>query len=368
MKRNLIKFILLLTITINGFANDLCDINVSISKSDPYLNEEIILTLTAKQKKFDNAMFFDVRIPKSKNYQVKLLSKDDRYKKSAKEAYFKYQLKALHSGKINIPISLLVKEASHESVKSFSTGSFDELEFLNTKDTLIKLKDIELNVKKLKQKVDFIGDFHIRCQIDKTHAKAYEPIYLTCKISGKGSHNTIAKLYPKIDGADIFLEKRGDLEFDYAFSSDKNFTIPALKIAAFSPKEDRYYHLQTSPYKIEIDSIDTQNILDNKNSYPIKSFDLKNLLPYLYGLLLFFAGYLSGRFQLFEFKQKRKKSESNLSKKIKNVKNKKELLKLLLSNDEHLFLEEIEELEKALYEKKRINLKAIKEKALDRLI
>jgi len=361
MRRSLGRIATLILLPLFVLANELCDVSVLVDKKDPFVGEEIDLSVEAVQKKLENAMFFDFKIPKSGKYSIKLISKTDHTKGDERKiTKFLYRIKPLQEGNLSIPLSIIVKEANKESVKDFVTGSFDELEMLNTKDTALKFNPLNLKVKPLKKGVEFIGDFKIDSHIDKTKVAPFEPVHITYTISGSGSHNRIDDLFADFNGSDKFLQKSGDLKFEYIFNSDKNFTIPSSNIKCFNPKTSTYYTLKTKPYHIEVSKIKADEILDSKNSYPTNSFDLSKILPYLYGVLLFVSGFLSCKFKLFS-KAKPAHTKDSLKEEIAKENDPKSLLKLLLSKNEKALEPFIDDLEALIYQK-RGSFKEIKER------
>ena len=364
MKKNLGRFILLF-IPFYLFSSPLADLSFKLSKDEPFLNEQITLTLTAKQKDLSSAIFFEFIKPTSKDYDITLINKlEKRDANQAKIVTFSYKISPKRSGDIKIPLALKVKQASKESVSAFNTGSADELENLKTKDTLLDLNPIHLKVKELKKKVDFIGDFELTYKIDKTKAAAYEPIYASFDIKGEGSHNDIKKLFDDIKGVEIFLDKRGDLGFDYVFVSDKSFSLPPLKLSCYSPKKKRYYTLNSKNIDINIQKIDSSSLLDKSDSYPSSGVDISKILPYLNAILLFLAGYLSSHFNLFKKVQKVQKKD-DFKDKIKECKDEKELLKLLLLQNQKRYTPFIEELEDMIYNSKKGSIRSIKDRLSD---
>jgi hypothetical protein len=363
MKKNLGRLLLLL-LPIYLFSSPLSDISFKLSKSDPFINEEITLTLTAKQKDLSSAMFFEFIKPKSKDYDISLINKvQKRGNTQEKIVTFRYKILPKSSGDIEIPLTLKVKQASNASVTAFNTGSADELENLKTKDTLLDLKPIILKVKKLDKKVDFIGDFELTYKIDKTKANQYEPIYASFDIKGSGSHNEIKTLFKDMQGVEIFLDKRGELGYDYVFVSNKNFSLTPLDISCYSPTKKKYYKLTTKKIDLEIQNIDSNTLLDDNDSYP-SSFEIGKILPYINAILLFLAGYLTSHFGLFSRSKKVKKVD-NFKDKITSTKDEKELLKLLLSQNDRRYSPFVEELEDMIYRSKRGSLRLIKDRLSD---
>jgi hypothetical protein len=361
MKKNLGNLILFF-LPIYLFGSSLCDISTHIDKNKILVNEYTILTITAKQKDKHSAMFFEFINPKIDSVKFKLLNKIEKKDKHQDTfVTFRYKLIVKKSGNIEIPLSLKVKQASFESVNSFNTGSADELESLKTKDTIIKLSPIKIEVKDLEKKVQLIGDFKLTYKIDKKNAKAYEPIYASYDIKGKGTHQDIKTFFYDLNDVDIFLDKRGELGFDYVFISDKNFTIPAIKISCYSPSKKRYYSLNIPKNKITITKSDQKKLLDDTDSFPSSSYNLSEILVYFNALLIFIAGYLSSHFNLFKRVQK-VQYRDDFKDKITECKNKKDLLKLLLSKNEKRYLPFIKELEECIYEGKKESLRSIKER------
>ena len=367
MRRNLGSLLILWLLALTLHAHDLCDVKVWVSKHDPYAGEEIRLKVEAIQKRTKNAMFFDFHAPKSPSYTLKLLSKDEKRGTQNKEVIFHYLLKPLKEGNLTIPLSIVVKEASRESVKDFVTGSFDEMEMLQTRDTTLKIEPLHLQVKPLKEPVECIGAFQLNAQISAQDVAPFAPVYLTLTLQGKGSHNRLENLIPPIKGVDRFVNRSGEQKLEYVFSSDHNFTIPSAKLRCYDPKQDRYYSLQTPAYPITVHRLDPATIVDKEDSFEADRFHLADLLNYLYALLIFVAGYLSAKFKLFERRSRTIAPDDPVDEKIKRCHTPKALLHLLLSQpDQHRYQKEIEVLEGMVYRNEKGNLNNIKEQLFNR--
>ena len=110
----------------------------------------------------------------------------------------------------------------------------------------------------------------------------------------------------------------------------------------------------------EVVPMDVKNLLDAKNSYPTTAFDWESLLPYVNGIIFLLAGFITAKLDILTYLKKRKKSQSPVDKKIKEAKDEKELLKVLLSFNSTKYKDAIDKLEMSIYEDKKVDFNTIK--------
>ncbi len=145
---------------------------------------------------------------------------------------------------------------------------------------------------------------------------------------------------------------------------DHHFEVSTSPSKGFSPKKGKTYKLQTKP--IQIKQLSQKELLDTKNSLPDSAFDWRAALPFVNGLLLFLAGFLVAKFNLLKKWQKKTPRENPMYLKIKETKDARSLLKLLLNSKDNKYQKEIKALEEILYHGKKESLKEIKETLLTR--
>jgi hypothetical protein len=361
MKKNLGRVLVLLILTLNLTASDICDYNFKISNQTPFVKESVDIIFEVKQKDKNSVMFFDLTAKNSDDFELNLLGVEEN-KKSYHDSRstYRYRLFPLKSGKIELDFNLLVSQATDESVEKFYTGNRDVINPMAAKKTDIDLKPLLFTVKKIKKDVELIGDYKLTFKIDKKEIQAFTQLNITYTLSGNGYKPNLKELLPKIEGVDIFLEKTKH-KYNYALLSEKDFIIPAVNIKCFDPKKNRYYELKTPFNHIKVHKIKSETILDEQNSYPTEAFKWSSLMPFINGLLLFIAGFIVAKLNISKYIKKGQKAES----KFANIKDKKELLQILISKNDNKYKSIIEQLEASIYENKKCNLKKIKDELLN---
>jgi len=380
MKKNLGKILpLFLLFTTTLFAQTLAKYHLSANKTQAYVKEAVEITFQADQLDHTDVMFFFVSPKKSDDYEIKLLNK-----KTTELSYhnytttFTYILFPLKAKELRVAFDFTIKVASDEAVAQVYTGSRDNVKWIDTEDTNVTVPPLKLQIKQLPQPVDLVGDFTLESKINTTTINQYESVHLLYTLKGKGyKDNNITLLHPQkgvtlfseINDAYSKLTKDGYLihrEFIYALSSEKDFTIEAISLKAYSPKLQKFYTLTTPPYKINVEKIDTSTLLDDKespNTQPL--ITLETIKTFFIYLLIFISGYISALIQ--NKKQKSKKQEKKYED-IAKTKSPKELIFVLLhkysDRDINSFIKELESME---YKKSNKSFTALKKDLLKSL-
>ena len=107
-----------------------------------------------------------------------------------------------------------------------------------------------------------------------------------------------------------------------------------------------------------------EDILDKSDSLPDTAFEWASLYPYLSAFLLMLVGYFVASLNLSQYLRKKDNRPNPLHQKIKEAKDEKALLKLLLSRDNPSYTAYITTLEEALYHDRKVSLQEIKERLL----
>jgi hypothetical protein len=360
------------------FAQQLAHYSLQSSTDTPYVKEAVEITFTAEQKDNSDVMFFFLEPKKSKEYKIVLLNKEaQELGYHHKKTRFRYLLFALKSGKISVDFDFVIKVASDEAVAQVYEGSRDNVKWIETQNTHITLKPLQLQVKNIDKNVSLVGDFTIHSTIDKTVVDAYEGVNLKYFLKGVGFDEFSLHFLNSTKEIEVFEDitkhfnkatKDGfeiQQEYAYAILAKKDFIIPQKKILCFSPKQKQYYTLNTKAYKVKVNALNPQEILDTKES-PKTGFLYEQFTNTFLYLLIFIAGYFSAKIPLPILKKK--KNQSYLD--IKDAKSPKELLFILSNN--YLHYKELEavrqELEIMIYHKgKRRSLKKIKEEILQKV-
>ncbi len=363
MKKTLGSLILFLSVSL--FGSSLVDYNFKVSNHNPFIKEAVEIEFTALQVDKSSVMFFELMPHVSKDFELHLLEKTDS-KKSYHESKttYRYILYPLKNGKIKLDFDFKVLEASDAAVEKFYTGNRDVINPMATKDTDIEMKSLIFDVKKVRDDISLIGDYRLDIDVGETDVSSFEQLNISYTLHGEGYPSKLQMLLPEIKGVEQFLElerqKNGKDIFHYAFFSESDFVVPSVEIACFSPKKQKYYTLKISTQNIKVSSMDAKNLLDQKDSYPTIAFDWGSLLPYLNGFLLMLSGFIIAKLDLIQYLKKSQKQHDPMQQKIKDAKDEKSLLRVLLSSHENRYKPFINELEESIYSNKKCDLNKIK--------
>ena len=309
MKKNLGKIILFLLLPFALFGDsNLASFALSANKKDALIKEPIEITFSADQKDHTNSMFFFLEVKKSDAYEVVLLDQvTNKISNHNSSTTFKYLLFPLKSGDINVDFDFTIKVASDGGLAKVYTGGRDNVKWMDTVNSKIEVPTLHLHVSPLSEKVDLVGDFTLDAKLQKSDINQYGSANIRYTLSGAGYNEKSLQMLNKIANVTAFSQvtdiaskatpngyeiKR---EYSYALRSKNNFTIPAIEIKAYSPKQNKYYTLKSQSYDIKVSSIDPKTLVDNKEFPPSKSYDFKNLKDIGIALLIFLAGFVSAK-------------------------------------------------------------------------
>ncbi len=351
--------LILLTLALQSFASSLADFKLTAEKKNPFEKEAVEISFVAHQKDKTDVMFFFFTPKKSKDYKIVLLQKESKeLAYHEKKTKFRYLLFPLKSGKVTVDFNFIIKTASDQAVAQVYEGSRDNVKWIETDNSKVKVQPLELNVKKLQRDVALVGDFKLSSKIDKTSVKAYESVNVKYYLQGICFDEFHIEPIEKIADIEIFKDvikhynkatKDGykiQREFSYALVGTKSFTIPSKEIHCYSPKSNLYYSLRTKEYKITVKELPKSELLD-KADYPKKedyTEEIKTLLIYL---IIFLSGFITAKIKI---PLMRKNKEEFLD--IQNAKSAKELLYILMHSYAAYNLESYcNELENIVYRK-----------------
>lgn len=356
-----------------------------VDKTEPYVKETVILTLELWQTNPNKVLMFDFDLLASKNYTFQRLDAQEtdnhpNKRLHAAKVKYVYLLHALSSGKVDLHFKLLKKATSDASIAYSFSGDRDNVKTLITNDTPISLPPLSLQVKTLPQGTQIVGDFSLEYYLKKHKAKAHEPLSFQVTIKGLG-YPPLLDLIPKDVNFTVFTDKpllksKASIQGIYstvhhpmALSNDNNFTLPSIELKAFNPKTQKPYILSVPQQKFDITAVSKNDLLDKTNSPNVLKHDWlwpSHMLTYLF---VFIAGILTAL--SWKWTKKIPKDKNNpLINKVKNAKDAKALLQVLLANDSHHFSKNIEILENCLYADAKIKingkrLNKIKQEVMD---
>jgi hypothetical protein len=349
-----------------------------LDKHNPYLKEPVILTLDLKQSNHDVVLLFNFDLQKSEDYFFQRLDTKESDTHHNTQIHYVYLIYPLRSGEINISFDLMKKVTTDDSVAYSFSGDRDNVKGLVTTDTKITLPPLLLKVKDLPENTALVGDFSLTHEFKKHKAKAYEPIPFQVRIEGSGYPPLINNLLPKDVNFTLFKENpivrstnskqgtKSSVTYPMALSSDKSFDLNSISIKAFDPKTGKHYMLTIPKQHFDISEVDVSTLIDKTDDPEPLESDWSWLGSLLSYLIIFGAGYLTA----VSLKWKKKilpQTDDPFKEKIKNCKDEKSLLQLLMATDSKKFTESIGKLENGLYGNAKINFKKIKQNVLESL-
>ncbi len=347
--------------------------HMEVSKTEAYVKEPIVLTFSVEQTDRSQVMFFDFKPLEEGKWRAIRLDKkiDDAY--HHRKAVFTYLLFPLKSGELRLRFDLLVKRTNDEAIAQSTTGGRYNVRDVKTWDRHDAIASRVFHIDPLPGKFDLVGDFRLKERIDRHETEAFHPIYLTIELQGIGYPPREDPLPIHIDGVEIFADKpQVLLRYDkrgahyrgvwtYALVADHDFTIPALRLKAFSPRTRKGYTLHADARRIRVIRPVRKELVDRVSKPESAWESVEALKRWGIDLLIFLSGFftawLTGRVRGL---WKGRKEEDAFIKALKEAKDAKALLNLLVRTDPKRYGPWIEELEAAVYRGQRIDLKRIK--------
>ncbi|MBN2824854.1 MAG: BatD family protein [Campylobacterales bacterium] len=343
--KNLFLTLLLLT---SIYANDIA-ITMQLSKTKAYVGEVLVLDVNISQTDHSKVMLFQFSPQKSDKYQFYQVDfKEDNRHHNLKHRY-RYLIYPTSSGVVEIGFDM-VKSITDDSKIAYSiSGDRDNVKGLVKKDIPVMVTPLTLDILPVPKGVELIGDYTLEYTIDKSTADAFEPINLAVSIKGSGLTLEAFELINKSPTYTLFKQKpvvknyhlqdstKSSIEWHYALSAQKNFTLDAIELKAFNPATHKNYTLSIPKTQFTINAIKKEELVD-KVDYPkaAKSIDWGWLFLVISYIGIFIAGFLTPRDILKRFK-KEIIVQSEFEVEIEEAKTKKELLALLLAQNDRRF-------------------------------
>jgi len=342
-----------------------------LNNQHPYEKEAILLTLELKQTNPNIVLFFKFDLVKSDEYSFQRVGIEEDNQHHATYVKYNYLIYPLKSGKIKLKFKLQKRITNDESIIYSFSGDRDNVKGLVTQDSDIQFKPIILDVKPLPKNTQIVGDFKLESSFKTHQAKVYEAIPFELNIKGKGyppiiknilqeNNITLFREEPKVKSFSTIKGTKSTINYAMALSHYESFSLKPIDIQAFNPKTQKSYQLKLPKQDFIIEKVNPSSLVDSVDNPPSikqeKNFEwLSNFFNYL---IVFISGYLTAL--SLKWKKRSKKIEKNiLTTKIKNAKDEKELLKILMANDSQKFSKEIEVLEKSIYGQKKCDFKKI---------
>ncbi len=357
-------FLLILFLISNLLAQEskYCSFQLTSSKyKDIVINEPLRLHFITRQKIHNEVMFFDLKANKSDAYEIiSINEKRHEYNYHDAQKEFEFLLIPKKSGKIKVSFTFNIRRASDDAVAIAYVGSRDNVKSIPTIKVHIASPSLTLEVKKLTQKVDAVGNFSFSMKIEKENSNSYDAINIVYHLEGEGVLDEDFEPISSIKGVSIFKGIKESTpkpttngfiynkEWSYALIASKDFELPSVKLRLYDYKRKKFITRVTEKKEIKITPLDTKNLLDDVDA-PQNSLDIKEYIDYLYNLLLFVTGFILAK--LLDYMPKKVTKKQECCKKIKAASTPKELLNAALQRGDVDLKNEIMELETIVYKK-----------------
>lgn len=350
--------------------------NITANKHNVYEKEPILLSVDFTQTNPNIILLFRFQVNPDAHYKVvQLQAKHDDAFHHVRHHNL-YEIFPLTTGDINITFSLVKRVTNEAKVRYFSSGDRDDFKKLETTDALITLPAVQLHVKALPKDVKLIGDFKLDYSIDKHSVNAFAPVSWKIHIKGEGYPPLIDNIIPSSSAYKVFTEKPqvktmstpegiiNDVTYLFALSAKKSYTLPSIRLKAFSPSTHQPYFLEIPTQHFEVKDVNVSSLVDKTDSPKPRKTDWSWALTLLRYLLVFSAGFLTALALRWRRKEIRKQAHP-LVEKIEEARTEKMLLQVLMSHEEGKgFTDVIERLEASLYGNTKTPLKTLKKDAL----
>jgi len=352
--------------------SDRYDLSIAVDKNEVFVGEAVEYTLRFKYKKDLQIVNLDFKKPTFENFWVKDLQtkKQENTDPLYEIQEIKYLLFPQKSGKIALP-SVRIDVTT---MKQGSAGSF----YLSTptQTTPVYSNNIALDVKALPSGVNLIGNFTISSTIDKASLNQGEAISYKLIIEGRGNLDDLDEVILDIPNTTIYdnpSQKEYNIQNNlyggkytkaYSIVAQNDFTIPSVEVRYFDKKTLKVKTIRTKSYDIkvkgkalekktlEVNSFDTQESREKRvNEKTVKTSSVEKIIYFIFGVL-----FAIGVFCIYwYFKNRVKKEETVLFKRVKNTKTADELFKLLV-----VYINIDEELDKIIYKLENLSTQEYK--------
>lgn len=251
-------------------------LEASIDKSNPYVNEQVTLTL-----KFYIAVQYygtpELSAPQTTGFWTEVLGSRPPYFQKINDRNYRvleirYALFPTQTGDLTIGRATITTTVRTRQRRRSQHGLFDDF-FGRGEEVQVRSRPIDVTVKPLPtagRPPDFsgtIGNFSITAAADKRDVEVNEPVTLSVRISGTGNIKSVAA--PEIPEQTDFrvyrassnesLTKQNDRlggtkTFEEVFIPKRpgDLVIPALEFTYFDPSAARYRRLSTKPINLTV--------------------------------------------------------------------------------------------------------------------
>ncbi|WP_456323906.1 hypothetical protein [Hydrogenimonas sp.] len=352
--------------------------SLEVDKESLYAKEPLLLRFTVWQTDPSKMMFFSFKPLDRSDFFIKRIDKVVENTSRRRKAIFTYLLYPLKSGTLTLHFDLVVKRTNEARIALSTTGGRYNVKDVETEDSHENVEPKTIYVKPLPAPVDLVGDFTLITETDRQRSEAYKPVYMTIRLKGRGfppGPGIFALKFPTnveyFSDAPKIIERytKKGIEFEgtwsYALVSSESFTVPPIKLKAFSASKEKLYELSSPAIPIEVVKPPLSQVMAPQDSPESTYAYIERIESWGRYLFIFLCGFISALLYLKIKNLLFKGASPDLfQKEVKSAKDAKELLVLLVRTDVERYAFAIDILERAIYFNEPLDLKEIKKEIL----
>ncbi len=324
------------------------DLILKPSKTQLYVGEDVLIKLIFKYKKDLEITDLRFQNPNFDNFWSKKI--DNSSKRYEENNYIIQELDFLlfaqKSGELTVePVRIDVQMIDNSSSNNF--GFFT----MTPKVQKVYSNELKFEVKQLPKGITYIGDFEVSASIDKSKVKKGEAISYRLDIKGSGNFDDIEDIKIDIKDAVIYDNKpeiitkyinniyEGEFSKVYSIVPSKSLEIPSIIFKYFSKKEQKIVEKKTKIFNIEVETEEEQKVILEKPTVQNeikekivikKESSIKDKILF-FTLGIIFTLLIFGLHRYVRLQKNREiKEDTLLRKQVKQVKNKQELIRVLV--------------------------------------
>ena len=239
-----------------GFA-----VRMTVDKKEVYLGEPLVLTVEAVEPLGAGVVQMQYIPPKFDGFFVKPLGGENQIRRGRTTVHqLRYLLIPEQEGEVAILPAQVRVGVRDLNAPADPFGLFGA----PMKWTTLRAEPIEIRVKPLPAPADLVGHFTLKADVSSRRVKANQPVNYTLEIVGEGSLEELEDPKFEIPGVTVYSDeaqvestvKNGALYSryvkKYVFISDRDFTIPPVKLKVFDYTKQSVQTLQTPSFEIVV--------------------------------------------------------------------------------------------------------------------
>ena len=377
VRGSLLRLFLLLCVPFLLVAGADYGYELKLSKRSVFVKEPVLLTFRVWQTDPKQVIFFEFAPKEERWMRVRLLRETRDESIRGRSVTFRYLIVPEKEGEIPLRFSFVVKRTTETRLQYNNTGEPVKAKAIDTTDTREVIPPEILQVRPLPKAVPLVGDYRLDISVDKRETAAYSPLYLTIRLRGVGAMPERIDFEPAIEHVRTFADDpkivtryetdgiHYDATFSYALLGFNDFLIPSVTMEAFSYRRNELYRLESKAIPISVKTADAAALVES-GMHPESVYEtIETVKRWGIYLFIFGCGYLSavlvGRLR---GRVTRKSLPERFKKEVRSARSAKTLLELLVRTDPLRYAVWIDDLEKAVYRGRSVDLAAIRKAVL----